>query len=187
LAKFSEENCGPYFYQSSYGNNNEYASCFVKQEPTDEGSLSYQFDVDANVDEKTDEDHNEHSFCTNRDRQIKTSESRMQSVYLTGCIRLDTMSGSQLGTDDGTDDDDNDICNCQSCSASDAAVHPETAAEHRLTCMLCDKSFNCATKLKYHLHSHMSRQPFSCGICKKMFSILDNLKAHMRIHARTTF
>ena len=74
----------------------------------------------STVDERTKEDL-QHSFSDNSRRLIQTSDSRTQSVCLSGHVRVDT--SNQLDTDDD--------CK-QSYSACDAEMHAES--DHRFNC-----------------------------------------------------
>ncbi|CAF1370374.1 unnamed protein product [Adineta steineri] len=52
----------------------------------------------------------------------------------------------------------------------------------RLTCNICDKSFNKQSSLARHKYEHSGVRPFICDICKKAFKHKHHLAEHRRLH-----
>ncbi|CAF4600872.1 unnamed protein product, partial [Rotaria magnacalcarata] len=52
----------------------------------------------------------------------------------------------------------------------------------RLSCDICDKSFNKQSSLARHKYEHSGVRPFICDICKKAFKHKHHLAEHRRLH-----
>ncbi|XP_066550543.1 zinc finger protein 729 [Amia ocellicauda] len=49
-------------------------------------------------------------------------------------------------------------------------------------CCLCQKSFDCPSKLQRHYLSHTGQKPFECYVCGRKFRQLTHLKRHQQSH-----
>uniref|UniRef100_A0A336MGD8 CSON000767 protein n=1 Tax=Culicoides sonorensis TaxID=179676 RepID=A0A336MGD8_CULSO len=67
---------------------------------------------------------------------------------------------------------------------SNSKSAPESNAERKYTCTVCDKRFLKRTNLIDHLKIHANVKSYSCTYCEKAFTQYGNLKAHIRSHTK---
>ncbi|CAF0979531.1 unnamed protein product, partial [Adineta ricciae] len=58
----------------------------------------------------------------------------------------------------------------------------DPSSTKRLSCNICDKSFNKQSSLARHKYEHSGVRPFICDICTKAFKHKHHLAEHRRLH-----
>ncbi|CAF1318767.1 unnamed protein product [Rotaria sordida] len=81
--------------------------------------------------------------------------------------------------------DENDLIESLSPNSSSEISllsHDDLLTNKRLSCDICDKSFNKQSSLARHKYEHSGVRPFICDICKKAFKHKHHLAEHRRLH-----
>jgi len=79
--------------------------------------------------------------------------------------------------------DENDLVDLLSpISSSELSILSNDDNNKRLSCDICDKSFNKQSSLARHKYEHSGVRPFICDICKKAFKHKHHLAEHRRLH-----
>ncbi|CAF2109983.1 unnamed protein product [Rotaria magnacalcarata] len=81
--------------------------------------------------------------------------------------------------------DENDLMESLSPNSSSeiSLLSPDDLLNNkRLSCDICDKSFNKQSSLARHKYEHSGVRPFICDICKKAFKHKHHLAEHRRLH-----
>jgi uncharacterized Zn-finger protein len=77
--------------------------------------------------------------------------------------------------------DENDLIESLSPNSS-SELSDDLLNTKRLSCDICEKSFNKQSSLARHKYEHSGVRPFICDICKKAFKHKHHLAEHRRLH-----
>ena len=62
---------------------------------------------------------------------------------------------------------------------------PSLFKEKTIQCVICDKTFQCKSKLKTHEKMHTGERPYKCTFCGKGCLTAQQKMIHERIHTGT--